>query len=211
MVYLIFGILGVQLFGGRLYHCTSECLSLPPPFCRADLIARLVADLSPALLANVTTKDQCLSPAFNGTWINQRQHFDNILNSVLTLFEVSTLEGWLGVMRTCVDAVDVDVQPQQNYQLEASAFFIVFLIITAFFLNGLFIGVVFGERTGRGVLLCRAQSHLLLCDVRDACASLRRHVHQTARHVHRLRLPHHQAKDLGTRASHTRRAVARLS
>lgn len=43
-----------------------------------------------------------------GTWRNARPNFDNLGVSMLTLFEVSTLEGWVDIMHSCMDATNFD-------------------------------------------------------------------------------------------------------
>jgi len=63
--FLIFSILGVQLLAGKLYHCEGPDL------------------------ANVTTKMDCLANPSN-KWINSFQNYDNIINSLFTLFIIST-------------------------------------------------------------------------------------------------------------------------
>lgn len=137
LVFIIFGILAVMLFSGTFYSC-----QLPP-----DQITAL----------GITTKEECL--AAGATWENADQHFDNIFVAILTLFEVSTLEGWVDVMYQAQDAVGVDKQPIQDHIFYAAWFFVVFIFIAAFFLNALFVGVVFDtfrtlrdQYTGFGML-----------------------------------------------------------
>ena len=43
------------------------------------------------------------------------QHFDNIFWSVVTLFEISTTEGWVDVMYGGVDSRGPQKEPEQNY------------------------------------------------------------------------------------------------
>ena len=116
MVWLIFGILSVQLYAGRFYSCSKA---------------------SPTII----DRTSCL--AEGGEWTNARSNFDNIFNAVLTLFEVSTLEGWPTIMLMAVDATEVDQIPQTNNSPESSLFFILFIVIGSFFLISLFVGVVF--------------------------------------------------------------------
>lgn len=45
-------------------------------------------------------------------WSRPFRNFDNVGNAMLTLFTVMTLDSWMDVARSCIDAVDVDKQPQ---------------------------------------------------------------------------------------------------
>jgi hypothetical protein len=45
--------------------------------------------------------EDCLG--FGGYWVNARSNFDNVINAMLTLFEMMTTEGWLIVMYSGID------------------------------------------------------------------------------------------------------------
>ncbi len=81
--WLIFSIMGVQLFAGRFYKCVFENQTLIP-------------------YSLVKNKFECLSK--NYTWINSKINFDNVLNSYLALFQVATFKGWTDIM---ADASDI--------------------------------------------------------------------------------------------------------
>jgi len=67
--------------------------------------------------------------------------FDHIGSSILALFEMATLEGWLAVMYSGVDAVDEDIHPRRDYKPDACIFFVIFIIVGSFFVINLFVGV----------------------------------------------------------------------
>jgi hypothetical protein len=81
--WLIFSIMGVQLFAGRFYKCVYANQT------------RIPYDI-------VKTKFECLSN--NYTWINSKINFDNVANSYLALFQVATFKGWTDIM---ADASDI--------------------------------------------------------------------------------------------------------
>ena len=81
LFFMLFGILGVNYFKGAFYSCS---------FADSDYTF------------SVDTKLECLN--YGGTWTNENYNFDNILNAMLTLFEMSTTEGWVEVMWSGVDA-----------------------------------------------------------------------------------------------------------
>jgi hypothetical protein len=59
---------------------------------------------------------------------------------MVTLFVLSTLEGWPDYMYTFIDADDN--YPKKDNQLQYSWFFVVFILIGSLFLMNLFIGVI---------------------------------------------------------------------
>ena len=44
---------------------------------------------------------------FGGEWINYPQNFDNVGEAMITMFNMMTTEGWVGVMWQGVDATAV--------------------------------------------------------------------------------------------------------
>eukprot|EP00163_Fabomonas_tropica_P018590 TRINITY_DN3296_c0_g1_i2.p1 TRINITY_DN3296_c0_g1~~TRINITY_DN3296_c0_g1_i2.p1 ORF type:complete len:487 (+),score=114.06 TRINITY_DN3296_c0_g1_i2:498-1958(+) len=75
LLWIVFGVLAVQLFGGRLYYCKDV--------------------LNPVTQLPVQTRDDCPP----GRWVNQEFHFDNIGASMLTLFEVGVSVSSLSLSR----------------------------------------------------------------------------------------------------------------
>lgn len=123
LFFLIFGILGVIFFKGGLYTCTDP---------------------------NIDNEDECIGYFINpstGTitkrdWRNPPFHFDNILMSMLTLFEISSLEMWPDYMYPCIDAVGPGKAGERNNSPAMALFFILFIFFTTFFIMNLFVGVV---------------------------------------------------------------------
>lgn len=62
---------------------------------------------------------------------------------MLTLFDVAALEGWPDVMVSCLDVVDVDIGPTQEYSKINGFFFVIYILIGSFFLLNFFVGVLF--------------------------------------------------------------------
>jgi hypothetical protein len=77
-----------------------------------------------------------------GYWINQFFNFDNILSAMLTLFTMSTTEGWLEVMNNGVDSEGIDSNPRFENNLGWAALFIFFIVFGSFFILNLLVGVV---------------------------------------------------------------------
>lgn len=115
--FIIFGILGVQLFKGKLYRCIGPEVS------------------------NVKTKDDCLENPENH-WINSQYNFDNLGQALMALFVLSSKDGWVQIMYTGIDAVGVDKQPIENYNEWMLLYFISFLLLVGFFVLNMFVGVI---------------------------------------------------------------------
>ena len=81
--WLIFSIMGVQLFAGRFYKCIFSVESRVP--------YNIVSSMS-----------ECI--AKNYTWANSRINFDNAINSYLALLQIATFKGWVEIM---ADASDI--------------------------------------------------------------------------------------------------------
>ena len=115
--FIIFGILGVQLFKGKLYHCVGTHLQ------------------------DVQTKSDCLAEPAN-QWVNTQYNFDDLGSAIITLFVLASKDGWVQIMYTGIDAVGVDRQPQENYNEWMLVYFISFILLVAFFVLNMFVGVV---------------------------------------------------------------------
>ena len=70
-------------------------------------------------------------------------NFDDISQSMMTLFIVSSLEGWPDIMYQGLDITRVDFGPKFQGNIKQAIFFIVFILIGSFFLLNFFVGVLF--------------------------------------------------------------------
>ncbi len=82
--WLIFSIMGVQLFAGRFYKCVDASTYIAVSYEEAP------------------NKTKCLENG-NFTWINSRINFDNTLNGYLALLQVATYKGWIEIMADAAD------------------------------------------------------------------------------------------------------------
>ncbi|CAF3995487.1 unnamed protein product [Rotaria sordida] len=121
--WLIFSIMGVQLFGGKFYKCVY-----------VDTHNRV------NISENIKNKIDCLNRNF--TWENSRINFDNVLIGYLALFQVATFKGWIEIMSDATDAKDIDIQPEYETNVYILLYFVFFIIFGSFFTLNLFIGVV---------------------------------------------------------------------
>uniref|UniRef100_A0A3P8QKZ5 Voltage-dependent T-type calcium channel subunit alpha n=1 Tax=Astatotilapia calliptera TaxID=8154 RepID=A0A3P8QKZ5_ASTCA len=114
--FIIFGILGVQLFKGKFFICQGEDVR------------------------NITNKSDCLQAS--NKWVRHKYNFDNLGQALMSLFVLASKDGWVDIMYDGLDAVGVDQQPIMNYNPWMLLYFISFLLIVAFFVLNMFVGVV---------------------------------------------------------------------
>merc|ERR1719313_2821474 len=77
-----------------------------------------------------------------GLWLNFNQNFDNIGVAMLTLFEISTTEGWVDTMYAATDGVEAHVTPYRDYNPWWAWFFVAFIFVGSFFILNLCVGVI---------------------------------------------------------------------
>ena len=127
IVFLVFGILGVQLFGGKLYSCTD------PVITHRHACVGWFKVSDPSAIYGMQQR----------RWKNSDLgNFDNIYFSMLTLFEVATLELWTHIMYKAIDGVSFDKAPRRDYNAAVGLFFIGFVVVGSFFIMNLFVGFV---------------------------------------------------------------------
>ncbi|KAM6939496.1 voltage-dependent T-type calcium channel subunit alpha-1I [Xenentodon cancila] len=114
--FIIFGILGVQLFKGKFYYCVGFDVK------------------------NITNKSDCL--AANYRWVHHKYNFDNLGQALMSLFVLASKDGWVNIMYHGLDAVGIDQQPTTNNNPWMLLYFISFLLIVSFFVLNMFVGVV---------------------------------------------------------------------
>ncbi|KAK2502308.1 hypothetical protein MC885_013208 [Smutsia gigantea] len=171
--FIIFGILGVQLFKGKFYYCEG-----------ADT-------------RNISTKAECRAAHYR--WVRRKYNFDNLgqvcgggrvergapgplkggaaglqrwagvlwdggrgvwpqgawrgrqrrgdalalaAQALMSLFVLSSKDGWVNIMYDGLDAVGIDQQPEPNHNPWMLLYFISFLLIVSFFVLNMFVGVV---------------------------------------------------------------------
>ncbi|XP_034442103.1 sodium channel, voltage gated, type VIII, alpha subunit b isoform X4 [Hippoglossus hippoglossus] len=126
--WLIFSIMGVNLFAGKYYFCfndTEEAYFHPN---------------------DVNNKSECLALiSANNTevrWKNVKINFDNVGAGYLALLQVATFKGWMDIMYAAIDSRKVGDQPLYEDNLYMYIYFVIFIIFGSFFTLNLFIGVI---------------------------------------------------------------------
>ncbi|XP_068075604.1 voltage-dependent L-type calcium channel subunit alpha-1C isoform X11 [Danio rerio] len=128
LLQFMFACIGVQLFKGKFFYCTDTSKQTQAE-CRGAYI--LYKD------GNVGKPEKA-----QRSWENSDFNFDDVLQGMMALFAVSTFEGWPGLLYRAIDSHAEDVGPIYNYRVVISIFFIIYIIIIAFFMMNIFVGFV---------------------------------------------------------------------
>uniref|UniRef100_A0A2C9JM80 Voltage-dependent calcium channel alpha-1 subunit IQ domain-containing protein n=2 Tax=Biomphalaria glabrata TaxID=6526 RepID=A0A2C9JM80_BIOGL len=123
----IFAVIAVQLFKGRFFYCTDESKSTREE-CQGQFFEYGVQSNQP------TVKDR--------EWLRQDFHYDNIMMAMLTLFTVTTGEGWPSVLKHSMDSTSEDHGPKPVHRMEMSLFYVVFFIVFPFFFVNIFVALI---------------------------------------------------------------------
>uniref|UniRef100_A0A8C2GVN9 Sodium channel protein n=1 Tax=Cyprinus carpio TaxID=7962 RepID=A0A8C2GVN9_CYPCA len=122
--WLIFSIMGVNLFAGKFGRCVN----------RTGFIFNS---------SFINNKSECLE--MNSTqyyWTKVKVNFDNVGAGYLALLQVATFKGWMEIMYAAVDSRSVEEQPIKENSLYMYLYFVIFIIFGSFFTLNLFIGVI---------------------------------------------------------------------
>uniref|UniRef100_A0A673YAQ2 Sodium channel protein n=1 Tax=Salmo trutta TaxID=8032 RepID=A0A673YAQ2_SALTR len=126
--WLIFSIMGVNLFAGKYYYCFNQT-------------AEMYFDASV-----VNNKTQCLALIEQNftevRWKNVKINFDNVGAGYLALLQVATFKGWMDIMYAAIDSRRVEDQPIYEDNIYMYIYFVIFIIFGSFFTLNLFIGVI---------------------------------------------------------------------
>ncbi|XP_028307798.1 sodium channel, voltage gated, type VIII, alpha subunit a isoform X2 [Gouania willdenowi] len=126
--WLIFSIMGVNLFAGKYYYCFNQTSEEYLP---VDLVNN--KSECEALIRDNHTEVR---------WKNVKINFDNVGAGYLALLQVATFKGWMDIMYAAVDSRMVEDQPSYEVNIYMYIYFVVFIIFGSFFTLNLFIGVI---------------------------------------------------------------------
>uniref|UniRef100_A0A3P9BHA2 Sodium channel protein n=1 Tax=Maylandia zebra TaxID=106582 RepID=A0A3P9BHA2_9CICH len=125
--WLIFSIIGVNLFAGKFYYCVNTTTN------------------KNFLVSEVKNMTDCRQME-NGSArvMNLKVNFDNVGMGYLALLQVATFKGWMDIMYAAVDSQTKVPEEQPDYEINLYmyCYFVVFIIFGAFFTLNLFTGVV---------------------------------------------------------------------
>ncbi|XP_047674781.1 calcium channel, voltage-dependent, N type, alpha 1B subunit, a isoform X11 [Tachysurus fulvidraco] len=145
----IFAVIAVQLFKGKFFYCTDESKGLERD-CRGQFLEYDKHEVS----------------AQPREWKKYDFHYDNVLWAFLTLFTVSTGEGWPTVLKHSVDATFEDKGPSPGYRIEMSIFYVVYFIVFPFFFVNIFVALIiitFQEQGDKALSECSLEKNERAC------------------------------------------------
>ncbi|TKR73038.1 hypothetical protein L596_020401 [Steinernema carpocapsae] len=123
----IFGVIAVQLFNGKFFYCTDKT-KMHAHDCHGKFFVFENQDEPP----RVETREWKLRP-FN---------YDNTINAMLTLFVVTTGEGWPGIRQNSMDTTEEDRGPSPFFRVEVALFYVMFFIVFPFFFVNIFVALI---------------------------------------------------------------------
>uniref|UniRef100_A0A4W4FRT6 Sodium channel protein n=1 Tax=Electrophorus electricus TaxID=8005 RepID=A0A4W4FRT6_ELEEL len=126
MFWLIFSIMGVNLFAGKFYRCINTTTDEILP------------------VEEVNNRSDCMALMYTNEvrWVNLKVNYDNAGMGYLSLLQVSTFKGWMDIMYAAVDSREVEDQPIYEINVYMYLYFVIFIVFGAFFTLNLFIGVI---------------------------------------------------------------------
>ncbi|XP_019113443.1 sodium channel, voltage gated, type VIII, alpha subunit b isoform X6 [Larimichthys crocea] len=126
--WLIFSIMGVNLFAGKYYYCFNETAE---------------ESFLPDVVNNKTECFAFINANYSEVrWKNVKINFDNVGAGYLALLQVATFKGWMDIMYAAIDSRKVEDQPIYEDNLYMYIYFVIFIIFGSFFTLNLFIGVI---------------------------------------------------------------------
>ncbi|XP_014328997.1 sodium channel protein type 4 subunit alpha-like isoform X2 [Xiphophorus maculatus] len=121
-VWLIFSILGVNLFAGRFAYCSNH---------------------TDGIIFEVNNKMQCYelvgSSPTEVYWKYTEFNFDHVGMGLLSLLIMATSADWKEIIYSAVDSTEVDIQPVHESRPVMYLYFVLFIIFGCFFSANLFI------------------------------------------------------------------------
>ncbi|XP_063067120.1 voltage-dependent N-type calcium channel subunit alpha-1B isoform X1 [Engraulis encrasicolus] len=145
----IFAVIAVQLFKGKFFYCTDESKTQQND-CRGKFLEY----------------DRDKVEAKDREWRKYDFHYDNVLWAFLTLFTVSTGEGWPLVLKHSVDATDEDQGPSPGFRMEMSIFYVVYFVVFPFFFVNIFVALIiitFQEQGDKAMSDCSLEKNERAC------------------------------------------------
>jgi hypothetical protein len=117
MVWLVFGVFGVTLYGGQFGFCEHK-------------------------MSFRVNRDSCLES--NRSWVEFKHNFNNITEAIPTLFVISSFDGWGEIMQISWNSQTADIGPDPfNSAAATYVFYILFVFIGSMFFLNFFTGILY--------------------------------------------------------------------
>ncbi|XP_040216181.1 voltage-dependent R-type calcium channel subunit alpha-1E isoform X3 [Rana temporaria] len=172
----IFAVIAVQLFKGKFFYCTDSS-----------------KDTEKECIGSYIDHEKNKMEVKRREWKRHEFHYDNIIWALLTLFTVSTGEGWPQVLQHSVDVTEEDRGPSRGNRMEMSIFYVVYFVVFPFFFVNIFVALIiitFQEQGDKMMEECRLEKNERACiDFAISAKPLTRYMPQN-RHTFQYRVWH---------------------
>ncbi|XP_031720815.1 voltage-dependent R-type calcium channel subunit alpha-1E isoform X1 [Anarrhichthys ocellatus] len=145
----IFAVIAVQLFKGKFFYCTDSSMNSEKE-CHGYYI-----DYS---------RDK--KEVKRREWKRHEFHYDNVCWALLTLFTVSTGEGWPQVLQHSTDVTEESMGPSRGNRMEMSVFYVVYFVVFPFFFVNIFVALIiitFQEQGDKMIQECTLEKNERAC------------------------------------------------
>ncbi|KAM3865783.1 LOW QUALITY PROTEIN: voltage-dependent R-type calcium channel subunit alpha-1E-like [Diretmus argenteus] len=145
----IFAVIAVQLFKGKFFYCTDGSMNTEKE-CQGYYI-----DYS---------RDK--KEVKRREWKRHEFHYDNVCWALLTLFTVSTGEGWPQVLQHSTDVTEESMGPSRGNRMEMSVFYVVYFVVFPFFFVNIFVALIiitFQEQGDKMIQECSLEKNERAC------------------------------------------------
>uniref|UniRef100_A0A3Q3MIH8 Voltage-dependent R-type calcium channel subunit alpha-1E-like n=1 Tax=Mastacembelus armatus TaxID=205130 RepID=A0A3Q3MIH8_9TELE len=145
----IFAVIAVQLFKGKFFYCTDSSMNTEKE-CQGYYI-----DYS---------RDK--KEVKRREWKRHEFHYDNVCWALLTLFTVSTGEGWPQVLQHSTDVTEENMGPSRGNRMEMSVFYVVYFVVFPFFFVNIFVALIiitFQEQGDKMIQECSLEKNERAC------------------------------------------------
>ena len=129
LIWIMFAILFINLLSGN----SGYCFGIEDNY-RVNKIS-CTCEIGKHLENNV---DVC----YGMRWLNFDMNFDNILNAMISLFVLSTLEGWPDYMFSNIDGNIESTGPIKNNNPYVFYLIVIFIMVGSVFCVNLFVAIV---------------------------------------------------------------------
>uniref|UniRef100_A0A8C3B3N5 Calcium voltage-gated channel subunit alpha1 E n=1 Tax=Cyclopterus lumpus TaxID=8103 RepID=A0A8C3B3N5_CYCLU len=145
----IFAVIAVQLFKGKFFYCTDSSMNTEKE-CQGYYI-----DYG---------RDK--KEVKRREWKRHEFHYDNVCWALLTLFTVSTGEGWPQVLQHSTDVTEESMGPSRGNRMEMSVFYVVYFVVFPFFFVNIFVALIiitFQEQGDKMIQECSLEKNERAC------------------------------------------------
>ncbi|KAF8321114.1 hypothetical protein DL93DRAFT_1599778 [Clavulina sp. PMI_390] len=142
MLYMIpYAVWGLNLFNGLFYTCNDGGSNI---FGKSDCINEFISTPLDGQNLGFLAPRSWRNPQSGTQW-----SFDSFSASLLILFEIVSLEGWINVLGAAMAITSIDQQPNQDATQANAIFFLAYNLLGAVVILTLFVSIIIGNFSSR--------------------------------------------------------------